>query len=100
MICDAAAGSRRMPVQRPNNDAARLKILAIRNSLKGDRDCYRTCRGGGFNLIRVLAGSGRRINLTGMAKPVIRSIHEFGDYTAQHLTYARVMRKLSRDDEY
>jgi hypothetical protein len=35
-----------------------------------------------------------------MDKPVMRSITEFSDYLATHLGMARVMRRLSRDDEY
>src|SRR5690349_8797284 len=35
-----------------------------------------------------------------MAKPVMKSITEFADYLAMHLSMARVMRKLSRDDTY
>jgi hypothetical protein len=35
-----------------------------------------------------------------MDKPVMRSITEFSDYLAAHLGMARVMRRLSRDDEY
>jgi hypothetical protein len=35
-----------------------------------------------------------------MDKPVIRSIHEFSEYTAVHIGYARKMRHLSRNDEY
>jgi hypothetical protein len=35
-----------------------------------------------------------------MDKPVMKSLVEFQDYLASHLAMARVMRKLSRDDEY
>jgi hypothetical protein len=35
-----------------------------------------------------------------MDKPVMKSLVEFEDYLAKHLSMARVMRKLSRDDEY
>src|SRR5258706_288707 len=35
-----------------------------------------------------------------MDKPVMRSITEFSDYLATHLGMARIMRRLSRDDEY
>lgn len=35
-----------------------------------------------------------------MDKPVIKSLFEFEEYTARHLSYARIMRKLSRDDPH
>ena len=35
-----------------------------------------------------------------MAKPVMKSIHEFSDYAARHIALARNMRRLSRDDAY
>lgn len=35
-----------------------------------------------------------------MAKPVMKSIHEFSDYLAIHLGMVRNMKKLSRNDDY
>src|SRR5207237_4421190 len=68
---------------------------------KCDRLCYRTCRAPIFNPNRVLAAVRRSLNLTRqMDKPVMKSLVEFEDYLARHLAMARVMRKLSRDDEY